>query len=165
MSAQYDKQQRVLAFYQELATLTQQATKGQQALTSAGAQADLAKADADGQAQQAIKQQVVNIKRVTDLAIKLATEKAKRDDLEGVERLLGQLEARLENYGNIQKELRNMEAQFELAAAMGEFAEGAAGLSRGDAETMIAQIRERGEKQLQLADDLVPSAPILLRLS
>lgn len=160
-----DKQERILKYYQELATFAQQANQGKTALTQAKAQIELAKADADLNAQKQLAQQVAHIERITTVATKMATEKANRPDLAGVEDLLGQIEARLSHYGELLKETRMMDAQFELAVSMGEFAEGAPGATRADVEAQIAQAKAKATKQLELADALVPSKPILLSLN
>ena len=158
-------QDRVLQFYQEVATYAQQANQGRTAQAQGEAQIKLAAADADTSAQTQIKQKLAHIKRVTEVALKLATETANRKDLAGVEELLGEIESRLANYGDIIKSLRAMEAQFELAIAMGEFAEGAPGATRAEVEAQIAAVRGKAEKQLELAAALIPSPSVVLAKS
>lgn len=153
---------RIVKFYTELSTIVQQAQQGKQALIQGATQRELATKDADTNAQKQIDAQIVHLKRVTEVAEKAAIEKSKRSSLHQAKDLLDKIQARLENHGELLKALSTMEAQFELAVAMGEFDEGKGGMTRADAEQQLAIVRTRVEKALELAHDQVPSPGIVL---
>lgn len=153
-STQHD---RIIAFYQEVATYVKQAAQGRAALIQAMAQTNLAKKDADTNAQRSIQNQVAQIERVTNVAETAVLDRTKKLTLASAESLLGDIEARLQHHAELVKQAKSMAAQIELADAMGEFAEGApSGMTRADADVQVAAVEARVQKQLDLAEALIP---------
>lgn len=74
------------------------------------------------------------------------------------EDLIQSIEARLQAHAELVREVKLMEAHFEMAVATGEFAEG----ERAAAEESLGESRQRVALQLQKAADLVPDKPQLV---
>lgn len=150
----YDKQARIVGWYQELGTMVKEANKLQGLISSMRAQAQLHSDNKENLAQ--ITKSKEEMTKALDKVTAIACEKGNRTNLASAEELLGQIEARLGQLDELQREVRTAEAQFELAVAMGEFDNGAPGMTRADAEKQIGAMRARADKQLELVDQLVP---------
>lgn len=150
----YDRQARIIGWYQELGTMVKEANKLQGLVSQMRAQGQLHKDNKENLAQ-VVKNKDEMVKAL-DGVTKVACEKANRNTLASCEELLGQIEARLSQLDDLQRAARSAHAQLELAAAMGDFDDGKPGMTRAEAEKQIEEIKQRANKQLELIDQLIP---------
>lgn len=161
--SQYEKKERIVKFYTTLATYVKEVNKCKQMLHGLDAQGEIHRGNKKALEQMA--EQRKQVIQVLDVAQKLAIEYASKRDMAQTEELLTDVEARISGHEQISKSLNEMEASFELAVSMGEFDDGAQGMTRADAEQQISSVRLRGEKQLELADQLVPARSSILEIA
>lgn len=153
---------RILSYARELSTLNSRAVEITSMMDALNAQLAVAKAkSATEEAAKIISTRTEATNELTTVT-KVATDKANRKDLAGVQRLLAQLEVRLDEHRRYEREYLTVEAQFEMAVAIGEFANEDAAQSRAEVEAVVNRARERMEKQLELASALVPEKPTLI---
>src|SRR4051812_30830618 len=161
--SEFEKKERIVKFYTTLATYVKENNKAKQVLYGLDAQGEIHRGNKKVLEQIAEqRKQAIQVKDVTE---KLAVEYSGSRNIAATEELLSDLEARISGHESLNKGLNDMEAQFELAVSLGEFAEGVSGLSRADAEKQIIAVRERTEKQLSLADALVPARSTLIEIA
>jgi hypothetical protein len=161
--SEYDKKERIVKFYTTLATYVKEINKAKQVLIGLDAQGEMHRGNKTILDQ--IGEQRKQVIKVQDSAQKLAIDYSNRRDLAGAEDLLAQLEARISGHEQITKGYHDMQASFELAVSMGEFAADVPGMTRADAESQIAAVKERGEKQLELANQLIPVRSTIIEIA
>jgi hypothetical protein len=159
----YEKKERIVKFYTTLATYVKENNKAKQILHGLDAQGEIHRGNKKVLEQIAEqRKQAIQVKDVTE---KLAVEYAGSRNMATTEELLSDLEARISQHETLNKGLNEMEAQFELAVSMGEFDETVPGMTRADAEKQITSVRERAEKQLALADALIPARSTIIEIA
>lgn len=161
--SEYAKKDRIVKFYTTLATYVKENNKAKQILYGLDAQGEIHRGNAKV-LEQIAEQRKQSIK-VQDVTQKLAVDYASTRDMAAAEGLLNDLEARINGYEQIQKGLNEMEASFELAVSLGDFDDGTPGMTRADAEKQISSVRERGDKQLALADQLIPARSSIIEIA
>lgn len=160
MSAQYDRLQRILKYFQQLATFVRKANEIRTALARLDSESQLM--PMDGDTTHRVNQQRLAMTQVLSAAETKAIELAKRATFEDAEQLVQELEARLGSAEEIQQGIRAYEAQLELAATLDSFESLD---ERRQAEAKLDALRDRYRTQLELADAKVPVTSSILELA
>jgi hypothetical protein len=156
----YDKQQRVLKYYHGLATLVKKANEMNMMLTRLEAEEKLVFKDT--KTTEMVQRQRTEIRSILEKATTESLEMSHASSLENAERLCGQLESRVNSLDDLQKAIRDFETQLELALSMDDFASNTEGRAR--AEEQLPALRARFDKQLELADNLIPASSTLIQM-
>jgi uncharacterized lipoprotein NlpE involved in copper resistance len=155
---------RILSFARELAHLVKQAREAEAAIDAMSAQLEISKATGNTKEVEQLIKQRADARAYVEKVTSLVTQKANRDTLDGAERLLQQIETRLNEHGAYQNDAEVLAARLEMAATMGEFTTEDGATARAEIEGHLTTARERTSQQLELAAALVPSRPVILSL-
>lgn len=149
-------------YVNELAYLLKQARDAETAISAMTSELAIAQAMSNTRRAEEVLTQRTQVRKQLDAITQVAAEKANREDLLAAERLLQQLQARLQGLENYEQDVARLEARFEMAVALGEFTSETGGTSRAEVEELLTKARDRVSAQLKFAADLVPDKPIVL---
>lgn len=155
---------RILSFARELHALVSQAQQAQASIDQLNANITLAESMSDDKQVAELLKQKTKFREFVEKATAAAQTKANRSDLLAAERLLKEIEVRLQQHQELETTYLSMQATFELAAQMGEFDEGVEGTTRAEAEEKLSIAKQRMEAALNQAADLIPNKPVVLSL-